>query len=313
MRDMDGAPLYSIGDLARRTGLSVRTIRFYADAGVVPPTRRSPAGYRLYDVDALARLELVRTLRDLDVDLATIQRVLVREVTVAEVADAHARALDTQIETLRLRRAVLRAVAGRGSSPEEMNLMHKLARLSDEERRKLITDFLDATFADLDVDPDFLARMRCGLPSLPDDPTQEQLEAWVDLGELVTDPDFRASIRRMAEYQARDRPNELPQGTYERLSELTRERVEAARAAGIEPTSTAAEPVVTELIAAYATAFGRPADTAFVASLVERMEVGDDPRAERYWALLGIINGWPARPSAAPVFAWFTEALRARA
>lgn len=67
---MDGDTLYSIGDLARRTGLTVKTIRFYSDSGIVPPTDRSPAGYRLYDIDALARLDLVRTLRDLGLDLA---------------------------------------------------------------------------------------------------------------------------------------------------------------------------------------------------------------------------------------------------
>ena len=71
---------YSIGELARLTGLSVRTVRFYSDSGVVPPAGRTEAGYRLYDAEALARLELVRTLRELGVDLATIRRVLAREL-----------------------------------------------------------------------------------------------------------------------------------------------------------------------------------------------------------------------------------------
>ena len=66
---MNGDTLYSIGELACRTGLPVRTIRFYSDIGVVPPTDRTSAGYRLYDIDALARLDLVRTLRDLGIDL----------------------------------------------------------------------------------------------------------------------------------------------------------------------------------------------------------------------------------------------------
>ena len=57
--------LLSIGELAERTGLSVRTIRFYSDSGVVLPAGRTDAGYRLYGSDALARLALVRTLRDL--------------------------------------------------------------------------------------------------------------------------------------------------------------------------------------------------------------------------------------------------------
>ena len=75
---MDGGRLYSIGDLARRTGLAVRTIRFYSDAGIVTPAGRSPAGHRLYDAGAVTRLDLVRTLRELDVDLPTIAKVVNR-------------------------------------------------------------------------------------------------------------------------------------------------------------------------------------------------------------------------------------------
>jgi len=184
---MDGDTLYSIGDLARRTGLSVRTIRFYSDCGVLPPTSRSSAGYRRYDLDALARLDLVRTLRELDVDLATIRRVLDREVSIAEVAAVHAEALDVQIRTLRLRRAVLRAVAKRGSSPQEMELMHKLVKLSDAERRRIIHQFIDDAFGDLDANPDFVAMMRSAMPELPEDPSPEQVDAWVELAELVQD------------------------------------------------------------------------------------------------------------------------------
>jgi DNA-binding transcriptional MerR regulator len=119
---------YSIGELARRTGLSVRTVRFYSDSGVVPPAGRTEAGYRVYDGEALARLELVRTLRELGVDLATIRRVLARELRVPEVAAAHAAALDAQIRTLRLRRAVLRVIAAR---IRQMSERHAADRAAD--------------------------------------------------------------------------------------------------------------------------------------------------------------------------------------
>ncbi|MET8357145.1 MerR family DNA-binding transcriptional regulator [Micromonospora sp. NPDC005171] len=39
---MSGETRHTIGELARRTGLSVKTIRYYADSGIVPPTDRSP-------------------------------------------------------------------------------------------------------------------------------------------------------------------------------------------------------------------------------------------------------------------------------
>ena len=311
MRDMDGDTLYTIGELARRTGLPVRTIRFYSDSGVVPPTDRSPAGYRLYDLDALARLDLVRTLRDLGVDLATIQRVLAREVSVTEVAAAHAEAVDVQIRALRLRRAVLRAVAKRGSSPEEMELMHKLVKLSDEERRRIIHDFIDETFGGLDVIPEFVAMMRSAMPELPDDPAPEQVDAWVELAELVQDPEFKASVRRMAERQAADRISGDEMSVHKRLADVVVEQVDTARAAGVEPATEQARPFVDEIVTAYATAFGRADDLAYRRSLLERMETAGDPRAERYWQLLGTINGWPAQPSLAPVFDWFLAALRA--
>lgn len=309
---MEGDIRYTIGELARRTGLSVRTIRFYSDAGVVPATSRTAAGYRLYDVEAVARLDLVRTLRDLGVDLGTVRRVLDREIGVGEVAAAHAEALDVQIRTLRLRRAVLRAVAKRASSPEEMELMHKLARLSDEERRRIITDFIDESFAGLDIDPGFEAKMRSALPELPDDPEPEQVDAWVELAELVGDPGFRAAVRRMAEAQAA----EIEQGGYPedpaRLGRLTGEKIAAAIENGIEPGSDAARPIVDELVAAYARAYGATDDTEFRRELLRRTEIGTDRRAERYWQLLAIINGWPVWPAMTPSFEWFIEALRSQ-
>lgn len=150
---MDGDTLYSIGELARRTGLTVKTIRFYSDRGLVAPTDRSPAGYRLYGIDAAVRLELVRTLRELGLDLSTIRKVVDRELSLPEVAAAHAEALAVQIRVLRLRRAVLTTVAERGSTPEETELMHRLARLSQDERQRLTDDFLDAVFGGLDAAP----------------------------------------------------------------------------------------------------------------------------------------------------------------
>ena len=101
----------NIGELSRLTGLPVKTIRYYSDVGLVPEAERSPAGYRRYDHAAIVRLEFVRTLRELGLDLATIRQVLDRGADLRGVAAAHAEALGTQIRVLRLRRAALRACA----------------------------------------------------------------------------------------------------------------------------------------------------------------------------------------------------------
>ena len=48
----------------------------------------------------------------------------------------------------------------------------------------------------------------------------------------------------------------------------------------------------------------------FRATLLANLETGTDRRAERYWQLLGIINGWPPIPSVVPAFEWVIAALR---
>ncbi|MBT2233794.1 MerR family transcriptional regulator [Nonomuraea sp. NEAU-A123] len=309
---MDGDTLYSIGELARRTGLTVKTIRFYSDQGIVPPADRSPAGYRRYGIDALARLELVRTLRDLGLDLPTIRKVVDREVSLTEVAAAHADALDVQIRTLRLRRAVLTAVARRGSTPEEMDLMHQLAKLSEDERRRLIGDFLDTAFGGLADNPAFAGAMRSMTPELPDNPEAEQVEAWVELAELSQDPDFRAGLRRMAEQYAAERAQGDTTVLRRDSAAMVREEAGPAVAAGLDPASTQADAVVAAVTARYADVFGCPDDADLRRRLLARLESVNDPRRERYLRLLAVINGWPAPESLAPVLDWFVRALRAR-
>ncbi|MFD0339119.1 MerR family transcriptional regulator [Streptomyces sp. NPDC127117] len=307
---MDVTTLYSIGELSRRTGLPVRTIRFYSDSGVVAPTTRSPAGYRLYDLDALLRLELLRTLRELGIDLATIRRVLDRELSVAEAAAAHADALDVQIRVLQLRRSVLRVVAGRGSDPEETKLMHRLTQLSGEERRRLIDDFMDATFGTADADPAAVAMVRAATPDLPDDPSSEQVTAWLELAELVGDEDFRACMRRTAECQAAGRPLAIESEAGEELMEFTRQKVAEAVESGIDPLSDRAAPVIDDVVHRFAEVFARTPDKEFRDWMAQRFETAHDPGVDRYWRLVWIVNGWQVVPNLIPVYPWLVQALR---
>ena len=309
---MDDDTLYPIGDLARRTGLTVGTIRFYSDCGIVAPAGRSRAGYRLYDVDAVARLDLVRTLRDLGVGLSTIRKVVNRELSLPAVAEAHVEALDVQIRTLRLRRAVLTAVARRGSTPKEMDLMHKLARLSEDERQRLIGDFLDSVFGELDTESPFAGIRRSMTPELPDDPEAEQVQAWVELAELSQDPDFRASMRRMAEDEAAERGQDNTPVPRRGLVAVVRDQASPALAARIEPASPQAAPIVAALTAHYAHILGRPEDARLQRQLLARLESVNDPRRERYLTLLTVVNGWPTLESLTPVLDWSIQALGAQ-
>jgi DNA-binding transcriptional MerR regulator len=128
-------PLLSIGELARRTGLPVRTIRFWSDVGVLSPAARAEGGRRLYEAACLDQAELVATLRELGLGLADVRRVLAGQASIAEVAAAHRDALDAQIRVLQLHRAALAAVVKHAVGDEERVMMDELAQMSAAERR----------------------------------------------------------------------------------------------------------------------------------------------------------------------------------
>jgi DNA-binding transcriptional MerR regulator len=294
--------LLTIGQLARRSGVPARTIRFWSDTGVLPETDRSPSGYRRYDAAAVARLDLVRTLRELGMGLEDVREVLLRRRTVDEVAAAHVRAIDDHIRSLRVQRAVCTLLARGGHTEKETALMNDLARLSAAERQRMIDDFVTDAFAGTDPDAPgagIATAMRSMPTELPEDPTTEQVEAWVELAELVSDPAFRARVRQMA----------------------------VAGASGRQPPAFDAAPVQEHASTAVAAGIGP--NTPEAAGILARIGVGDldggarreladaidtftDRRVERYWTLLGTLNGWPARPSSVPAFEWFAAALRAR-
>jgi DNA-binding transcriptional MerR regulator len=67
---------YTIKNLARMAGVSVRTLHHYDAIGLVRPAARSASGYRLYGEDELLRLQTVLFYRELDMSLEEIGRIL---------------------------------------------------------------------------------------------------------------------------------------------------------------------------------------------------------------------------------------------
>jgi DNA-binding transcriptional MerR regulator len=302
-----------IGELSRRTGLPVKTIRFYSDEGLVPEAERTASGYRRYDADALARLEFVRTLRDLGLDLATIRRVLDRSADLRAVARAHADALAAQIRLLRVQRAALRALARRDPTPEQVDRMNRIAQATADERRRAVSEFLDSIFdlGDGPVDNEFTRMMRSVTPELPDEPTDAQLDAWLELAELIRDEDFRTRLRAMGSQSFGADAGPMPTGQEAKeLSDRVFTRVAAAIDAGVNPAGPDAAPVVDELVAMYTTSVGRTDSPEYRRSLLDAAEVAYEPRAERYWQLMAVVNGWPPIAPAMHLWGWFVAALR---
>ena len=66
----------SVSEAAKRAGVSVRTLRYYDEIGLLKPSEITPAGYRYYDGTAMASLQQILFYRELDVPLEQIGRIL---------------------------------------------------------------------------------------------------------------------------------------------------------------------------------------------------------------------------------------------
>ena len=68
--------LMQIGEMAERTGLSLRTLRHYDEIGLLVPSARSEGGFRLYTEDDFARLMVIRRMKPLGYSLDDMQTVM---------------------------------------------------------------------------------------------------------------------------------------------------------------------------------------------------------------------------------------------
>ncbi|TQR41106.1 MerR family transcriptional regulator [Paenibacillus popilliae] len=68
--------LWKVGDLAKLTGLTLRTLRFYDQIGLFSPSAHSDSGHRLYNQADLSRLQQILSLKELGLSLEEIKSVV---------------------------------------------------------------------------------------------------------------------------------------------------------------------------------------------------------------------------------------------
>ena len=111
-----------VGELAKRTGLTVRTLHHYDEVGLLKPTSHSHAGYRLYMAADVARLQQVLSLRQLGFSLEEIRDCLDRtEFSPLEVVRLHLARLREQMELQRELCKRLEAVAAHFQTAEKVS------------------------------------------------------------------------------------------------------------------------------------------------------------------------------------------------
>ncbi|BCV22554.1 MerR family transcriptional regulator [Moorella sp. Hama-1] len=129
---------YPIGTLARKSGVSLKTIRYYSNMGLLPPADVSEAGYRLYSDQELLRLQQIVIMRFLGASLKQVKAVLVRELALPDLLTAQVAAVDAEIERWhRLRSIIIRASEGLLHQEQPWHYLRNLMeviKMTQEER-----------------------------------------------------------------------------------------------------------------------------------------------------------------------------------
>ncbi|MGX1115758.1 MerR family copper efflux transcriptional regulator [Streptomyces ambofaciens] len=114
-----------IGDLAARTGLTTKTIRFYEDSGLLPAPPRTRGGYRDYPDRSVTRLAFVRDAQRAGLTLAEIRSILaIRDdghapcTHVTSLIHEHLDDIDKRMAELGATREALRALADRATTTD---------------------------------------------------------------------------------------------------------------------------------------------------------------------------------------------------
>jgi hypothetical protein len=178
--------------------------------------------------------------------------------------------------------------------------------MSHAERRAVIERFYDQVSDGAAVDPEWKRRMvDASTPQLPDDPSPEQLDAWIELAQIVNDPAFVANMRA----NAAETWNDFDHAAYAQASMRMVAKARDAMAQGLPPASEAGRTIAEEWLKSSAASVKRQPDEAYKAWL-RRKYAEHDPRAARYWELVAILRGDPPGSSPNREWAWIIAAMK---
>ncbi|MER5181462.1 MerR family transcriptional regulator [Streptomyces sp. NPDC002896] len=293
--------MLSIGELAERAGVTVKTVRFYSDRGLLPEAARSAGGHRRYGSEAIDRLRLIRSLRTLDLAVGDIDRVLDREDALEDVIAGQLKELGSRLAALRWREAALHLL--RDCTAEEradrLRLIGAVAAPPDTAAlarfwRRVLPVRLPARMVSWILD--------AAVPQPPADPTPAQVLAFARLHALATMPcppghDWRPPPpERDPEYR--------PAVLYGGLGEAY-ELVAPALRTGRAPHDGEA---LDCFVSAYAGAHGAQDTPAFRRRLSLRLDRSAHPVMDRYWQLAAEL-ATPHAPTLGAAHDWLRAAL----
>jgi DNA-binding transcriptional MerR regulator len=311
---MDSQELFSIGELSKRCGVPVKTIRHYAEEGVVPPSATSEAGYRMYTQDDARRLTIVRSLRALGFSLEAISSMLDGSRDPQDVAALQLDLVQTQLRALERQRAILQAAAtlrSRDDVVRQLDTAYAAASLGAAERGHRLEQWL-AKARPSNATEAASAKIRSMvLDGLPAELSNEQLAAWVRLSALLDDRGLLETLRLQHQPFADVSWSEEEQMAFGRgVMEILAETYPLL-AEGATADDERVQALAERWASHFARALGCDRNADFPDWFAEYANRTNDPRIERFWSDVSILRGTPPMPPFTRAQGLLVEAYRA--
>ena len=291
--------LHTIGEVSRISGVPVKTIRYYADIGLLPPAEVSEARYRLYAAAEIWRLGLIRTLRHLDFSIEETRKVISGDVSVPRAIALQIEALDTQVRHLERVQAILRQAEKTADDPERsLGHLHDIGEALEveaQDRNRFLAEKLRAAIVTEDAPEEWRERegylRGIGL-QLPEELSSGQTVAWIELVELVSDPEFVAETRsQVAPFWETMRERDVDADRWQEQMENISNRALAAIERGEGPGSPAVQEIVKDWITLFAGLAGEKPTPEFVRGFAEEVSAWlENKRNRRLQELLARLN-----------------------
>ncbi|MCP2275645.1 MerR family transcriptional regulator [Nocardia amikacinitolerans] len=289
----------AIGELAEATGLSVRTVRFYCDEGLVA-ARRSTGGHRMFDASAaIERVTAIRRLRALGLGLVVIGDVLNGRRSLDDAVAEERAAVERSYRELSWRRASLRAVEAAAPGERAATLAILAGAADGGAAHDSLVRFWRGILAPMAAEQ-FDGLVSMDIPPPPADPAVEQVLAYAEIIALVADGSMYAAVRQQIwrSGSVRDR-----RGLLDGVGEACGAVIEVLPS-GERPRP---GPELDGFVAAHAEA-RRARDTPDFRRQLLVGATDADRRIARYWTLTETLTGTPI--SVGRAHDWLYEALR---
>ena len=285
--------LRTIGEVARLTGVPVKTIRYYSDAGLLPPARVSEARYRLYGATEVWRLELIRALRRLGFALEDVRKVISGDLSVATAIAWQREAIEDRIRHLERVGAILKRAEASAGDPERslehLRSIGEALTVEAAERGRFLAERLLSAVAGDDAPKGWRERFLASASlQLPEELNPDQAAAWTELVALVNDPDFGAQSRQHTApfWRMLQEERGIDAATWHEGLEGFSRRARAAVEAGAAPGDPAVQEVVGDYVALYARAMGEEVTAGFVRRFAALAPTFVNDEARRFRELL---------------------------